>query len=357
MIKFYRTYNFPFKYNIPNYIDFHLNNVNKFKRYLKYLKRYLYIVLKKQKKLEVFEIDSNHNNILWINISAPSLGDSIMDLSSRALLTDKSLDLFTDIKNAHIFKQDFKFTNVFTEFSQVKNIKYDLVILDSYSSRSVMVKSKIAPRVPYVGMFGFFNGPEVNRTLFSFHQMNNLLGYIYKEKKINSIAKNSISISKNDVEKVKQIIPNKYIAIVIGGEWKHKTYESWNGVINQIDNKNNIALIGSENAKRYSRELVDEFPEINFFDFVGKLTFNQTVEVINNSEILLCCDGGLMHAANAVNANVVSLFARLNADILLTENCISFNLYDRYDVNNIPVTDIVNKYSKARDSIFKSKNH
>ena len=30
-------------------------------------------------------------------------------------------------------------------------------------------------------MFGFYNGPEVNRVLFSFHRMNSLLGYIKSE--------------------------------------------------------------------------------------------------------------------------------------------------------------------------------
>ena len=57
-----------------------------------------------------------------------------------------------------------------------------------------------------------------------------------------------------------------------------------------------------------------------------------------------------MHAANAVNANVVSLFARLTDDILLTKSCITYNLYDSYDVNNILVSDVVSKYNEAKNN-------
>jgi ADP-heptose:LPS heptosyltransferase len=184
--------------------------------------------------------------------------------------------------------------------------------------------------------------------------MNNLLGYIKDECEINEISKNYISISKKDEEIVKHLIPEKYIAIVLGGEWKYKTYKKWNDVIDKIiydDKKLNVVLIGSVNASRASKELLRNFPQCNFYDFVAKLSFNQTVEVIRHSEILLCSDGGLMHAANAVNANIVSLFARLTGEILLTNNSISHNLYDRYDVNNILVKDVLSKYHEAKNNL------
>ena len=52
---------------------------------------------------------SNHKEILWINISAPSLGDSLTDLSSRTMLSDRKVDLFTDKKNSDLYKDDFIF--------------------------------------------------------------------------------------------------------------------------------------------------------------------------------------------------------------------------------------------------------
>ena len=48
MFSFNKTYKLPFKYNIPNCIDFHVQTVNYFKRYLKYFKREMFILLNNQ---------------------------------------------------------------------------------------------------------------------------------------------------------------------------------------------------------------------------------------------------------------------------------------------------------------------
>jgi len=152
----------------------------------------------------------------------------LMDLSSRVMLKGRNVDLFTDKKNAHIYTDDHIFSNIYTKTEDIDSSEYDLVIIDSYSSRSIDVKSKIAPTTSFIGMFGYYNGPEVNRVLFSFHQMNHLLGYVRSEDEVNASAKASMSISKEDQEVVKQIsLPNNYIAIVLGGEWDYRTYNQW----------------------------------------------------------------------------------------------------------------------------------
>ena len=354
MFSFNRTFELPFKYSIPNSINLHIETVSYLKRYFKYLKRSLFLKLKNQKHLELFKITSIHKKILWINISAPSLGDSLMDLSSRVLLENRYIDLFTDSKNANLYLDDDFFSNIFTSTNDVNENNYDLVIIDSFSTRSVTVKPKVALNLNYVGMFGFFNGPEVNRTLFSFHQLNNLLEYQMSESEILKIAKNYISISKEDKELVRQLIPNNYISIVIGGEWKYKTYDKWLELIKKIIQSNqelNIILIGSINATKASNDLISNLPQCNLYDLVAKLTFNQTAEVIRNSDILICCDGGLMHAANALNTKVVALFAKLNPEILITESCISYNLYDDHTVNNLSVDDVFKKYIEASNNL------
>ena len=87
-------------------------------------------------------------------------------------------------------------------------------------------------------------------------------------------------------------------------------------------------------------------PLKNLFNCVDKFTFKQTAQIIKESQILLCCDGGLMHAANAVNTPIVSLFARLTPTMQLTENIVSFPLFNATDVNNISVKSILEEYSK-----------
>jgi heptosyltransferase-2 len=347
MNHFYRTYTPPFKYSVPNFISIHLKKVSLFKRALKFYRRYLYIVIKGQKNLEVFELLPKHKKILWINVSAVSLGDSLMDLSSRVFIKDREIHLFTDKKNSNLYQDDKYFSRVYTNLKDIGEFEYDIIILDSYSSRSVKIKSKVAPKTNYVGIYGYFNGPEVNRILFSFHQMNNLLGYVYSENAVIKNAKNSIFVSSKDKITVSNIIPEEYIAIALGGEWEYKTFKKWSKVIQKILQKDEdiyIIFLGSENAKKTGIKLLNEFSNYHLMNFTSRLSFNQTAEVIKQSKVFFCCDGGLMHAAAAVNANFIPLLARLPAEMLLTQDISNYKLYDINNVNNIKVKDMLINY-------------
>lgn len=351
MIEFNKTFLLPFKFDIPNYIDNFHQKESFLKLWIKFVKRKVYIYLKGQKSLEISNIFIGHKNILWINLSAPSLGDSLMDLSSRVLLSDKKIDLFTDIKNASLYKNDFIFSNVFTQLNEVLQNRYDLVIVDSYSTRSISIKAKIAPQTRFIGMFGYFNGPEVNRVLFSFHRMNQILSYKKTFQQINKMAKCSLTISIKDIEKIEKTnLPSCYIAIAIGGEWDYRTYKNWDKVINELINKNlnlKIVLIGSNNGHDEAELITKKFSNNNIFNCVSKFTFNQTAQIICQAKILLCCDGGLMHSANAVNTVIVSLFARLDRDMQLTDSNCAFSLFDKTDVNNISYKEVLKKFNEA----------
>ena len=351
MSSYKKTFTLPFKYDIPNYSQVFLAETSVFKRRLKHIKRYFYIILRRQNKHEVFNILPSHRKILWINLSAPSLGDSLMDLSSRIMLRGRKVDLFTDKKNKDLYQNDFIFTAIYTNINQVKNNKYDLIIIDSYSTRSIQIKADIAYETNFVGMFGYYNGPEVNRVLFSFHQMNNLLGYVKNEDELNTIAKTSISISRRDKRIIQNIkLPSKFIAFAIGGEWNYRTYKKWNFVIENLlsqDKDLNIILVGSDNAKETAKEIMRKFSSYKLYNYVSKFSFNQTTEIISRAQILLCCDGGLMHSANAVDTLTLTLFARLTEEMQLTKSNSSFSIFDKDNVNNITVEDILKKYNEA----------
>jgi ADP-heptose:LPS heptosyltransferase len=355
MLGFRKTYTLSFKHEIPNFIPVYLKQTSLIFRWFKYTKRQLFLRLKRQARLELDEIMPTHNYILWINISAPSLGDSLMDLSSRILLKERNIDLFTNKKNAGLYRSDKVFRNIYTSENKVNPSQYDLVVIDSYSTRSINIKAKIAPLIPFVGLYGYFNGPEVNRVLFSFHRLNQLLDYSYSKSEINAIARASIEISTADKVLIHQEnLPSNYITIAIGGEWAHRTYNNWRELIDKLIKKNseiNLVFVGSENAKESAQALTKSFPQDNIFNFVAKFTFSQTVQIIKGSNILLCCDGGLMHSANAVKTPIVPLFARLPPIILLTDPIKAFPLFDDTDVNNISAEDIVLKYLEAINSL------
>jgi len=348
MSTFEKTYKLPFKFDIPNLTSDFLNNRLLIKAWLKFFRRWLYLTIYGQRSLEVKKILPEHNRILWINLSAPSLGDSLMDLSSRVLIRNKTVDLFTDNKNSHIFEDDEVFSSVFTDKNDVESYKYDLVIIDSFSSRSVNVKFAIAPKTEYVAMFGFYNGPEVNRVLFSFHQMNNLLGYFKTEVEINKLAKSSIFISNYDNNLIKDLsLPDQYVSIALGGKWPHRTYDSWDRVIEhliKLDININIVLVGSNNAMGHAQKIKERFNNHNITDLVGKYSFKQSAEIINGATLLLCCDGGLMHAANSVETKIIAIFARLRPEMQLTDSIQFSSVYDEIDVNNIPYEKLISCY-------------
>ena len=351
MLGYKKTYSLPFKFLIPSYIDEFLKKRSITKSWFKYIRRYLYILFKRQQSLEILKISDKHNYILWINFSAPSLGDSLMDLSSRVLLTNRKVDLVTDKKNVNLYKNDLVFSSVYSDINDLVNKNYDLVIIDSYSTRSIKIKTKVAKLKPFFGMYGYFNGPEVNRVLFSFHQMNSFIGYIKTESEINNIAKSSLSISIDDQKLIKKLeLPINFIAIAIGGEWDYRTYKNWRKVIEILflkDKSLQIILLGSDNAKESEKEILEHFSTSHLVSYVSNLTFNQTGEIIRQANVLLCCDGGLMHAANALDTRIIPLFARLTADMQLTKSCRSLPLFDSTDVNNISVEDIILKYNEA----------
>jgi heptosyltransferase-2 len=351
MLGFKKTYLLPFKFEIPNYAHDFLAKQSLIKPLFKYIKRFLYISLKRQRQLEVSKILDKHQNILWLNFSAPSLGDSLMDLSSRILLSDRKIDLLTDKKNVLLYTHDTIFSSAYSRIDDVIKNSYDLVIVDSYSTRSIKIKNQSMPSTPFIGMYGYYNGPEVNRVLYSFHRINSLLGYIKSESEINRMAKSSISISIQDQAIIKKLtLSEEYITIALGGEWHYRSYKNWPQLIEKLlieNSKLNIVLIGSNNADRISKKILDRFSSYNILNCVDKFTFNQTAEIIKKAKLLICCDGGLMHAANAVGTKIIPLFARLEAEMQLTQSCESYSLYDPVDVSNILVEDIMRKYLEA----------
>ena len=351
MNNFKKTYTLPFKYKIPHYIEDFVKQKALLKSGVKYFKRYLFILLNGQRRLEVFSILPSHQNILWINLSAPSFGDSLMDLSSRELLKGKNIDLFTTDRITEIFKDDKRFNKIYSNIGLASKNSYSLVIVDSFSTRSIKAKFHIAPKVDFIGMYGYFNGPEVNRVLFSFHQMNHLLGYPKSESEINSSARSSMSISTSDKDIVNKInLPEKYIAVALGGEWGYRSYQNWSKVIENILKKNiylNIVLIGSGNAHAISKKIFLQFSNANISNCVDRYSFNQTAQIISQSDILICCDGGLMHAANSVNKTIIPLFARLTPEMQLTDCINAFPLFDDTNVNNITIEDVIEKYNEA----------
>ena len=103
--------------SVPSDIDRYLREeVISVRRMSKFFKRWLFLLITGQRFLlkEKFPLSQPNRKpkILWISLSAPSIGDSVTDLAGRCLLGDFEVDLFTHEKNHTLYLRDEFFGNV-----------------------------------------------------------------------------------------------------------------------------------------------------------------------------------------------------------------------------------------------------
>ncbi len=355
MFSFYRTYTTPFKASIPADLQTHFANTSNYKRFRRFFGRYLYKLIALRDNEELTHISKNHKKILWLHWTDPYLGDSLMDLSARVLLQGKQIDLLTQANVASIYKQDDIFDTVFTNPKLCSANRYDLIIIDGYRYRSLKIIRKYLSHFPYVSLHGYYGGHNFNRTLFSFFRINQLLSYPYKEQNIYNTAKPLLSINSKDKQIIECIkLSDNFITIAIGGREQNRIFNYWNKVIKIILAKKlvqKIVLIGTQNAIQESQIITNDYNK-NVINLVGKYTFIQTAQIIKKSKILLCCDGGLMHVANAVKTPIIALFSyHVKPDMRVVQANKNYILYDKDCVSNISANNILEKFSLLLDEI------
>lgn len=240
------------------------------------------------------------SRILWINLSAPSLGDCLMDLASISLLTRyHDVWLLTHPKNKELCDLIDGFQAVFDSVDEVNHsmINIDFIICDSFAPRVLAKKCSVGSSIPFVGLYGFVNGFEVHRTIFSYARMYELLEY----------SEPLVGISSAPL-KFERRAKASYMVLAVGGEWDFRTYRRWNKVLCKILNKGMACvLVGSINGVEESLVLSQEFTSVT--NLVGKTAISEVVSLIGNAQLFLGCDGGLWHIANSVGTPSVALFA------------------------------------------------
>lgn len=297
---------------------------------------------------ECVSIERKHRVILWINLAAPSLGDSLMDLSARVLLKDREVVLLTHPKNYPVYQNDPAFSAVFSDARQVVTqygrSGFDLVIVDSYSPRVLWNKIVIAPVSPFLGLYGYLNGFEVHRTYFAFARMMELLGL----DKIDEPMRPTITLPGN----VKDKQPEVDVCIAIGGEWSFRTYDHWRPVVSWLIAEGySASLVGSDNGVRSASEIIETEPKVR--STVGALSLPEVVLEIAKARVFIGADGGLWHIACAIPIPSVVLFADCqifddegNRTTRETRDIVCETLYHDTQVSNIHSDAVIEAFKK-----------
>ncbi len=282
----------------------------------KFTKRRAYMAWTGQSSLERESIPPTAQRILWINQTAPSLGDALMDTSARSLLRGRTVHLLTAEKNAALFQGDDVFERVFDNPDGPGTVHmecpYDLAIVDSFSPRTIAKKMYVCPDLPFVGLYGYLNGFEVHRTLFSYHRIAKLLGLRSQDLLGKRVIHHSLGRSTGTERVPAQDSPIR-IAIGIGGEWEFRTYKHWREVIDALIEavpSCEVTLLGSTNGRSEALFLGSEFSwSGQLRNCVASLSLEETCSELRRSHVYVGADGGLWHMASGCGIPTVALFA------------------------------------------------
>ena len=298
-------------------------------------------------------IEDYHQKILWINLAAPSLGDSLMDLAARTLLANRQITLLTHSKNATLYVNDDFFERVVASVSDIRLIlkseKFDLVICDSYSPRVLLKKAAATPGIPFVGIYGFLNGFEVHRTYYAFARMAELL----RLDRIDVPIRPVLSIPTKNFSHTE----NFDVCIAVGGEWPFRTYDHWLSVVRWMGRKGfKVSLVGSSNGCTQASEITKSEPHVR--STVGQLSLAEVIAEISRCQVFIGADGGLWHIACSIPTPSVVLFAdcqmfdksgtRVTRE---TKDMVCEVLYDDADVSNIPPATVISAFAKILDRL------
>ena len=317
----------------------------------KYLKRRLFTLLVPRMLglvPELNRIADDHSRILWINLSAPSIGDSLMDLSARVLLDGREVVLLTHPKNKSLFENDDCYSSVFSDYRELiakyGKSYFDLVICDSYSPRVLSKKLTVAPFVPFVGLYGYLNGFEVHRTYFAFARMRELLAL----NKIDEPIRPTLALH----GKLEKQTPEVDVCISVGGEWSFRTYDQWYEVVSWLIEKGySVSLVGSENGVCDAARISENHPSVR--STVGCLSLKEVCIEVAKAKVFIGADGGLWHIACAIPVPTVVLFADCqifdeegNRVTRETKDMVCETLYDDFKVANISNSLVIEAFER-----------
>ncbi|MCP3924797.1 MAG: glycosyltransferase family 9 protein [Desulfobacterales bacterium] len=335
-----------------------LNNIlkkSKFKVLRRFIRRFMNVAIKGQLKLELEYIKPEHKKILWVSLNMPQIGDSLMDLSSRVLLKDRKVDLFSKENVCSLFRYDDFFNRLISNEKELVDKRYDLIIIDIFKKKSIAFKSKYLKNNQYVSMGRYYDEGEFNRTLFSFCRMYTLLNIPVSYEEVTENANLMLSLPEKTFDSVDAIeeCNKSFITITTGGVHSFRIYNKWKEIVELIIKKYpkiNIVLVGSRNGVESALEISNLYPVT---DLTDKLTIFETAEVLRRSKLMICADGGLLHLTNSMGTPVIGLFAGgVFPEMRMSGLKNSKGLYSENNVSEISPEEIINEFKKTISNLM-----
>jgi hypothetical protein len=342
------TWTPPFPQTLPSSVELYAQQTSVWKAARRRALRSLNLRLHGQTPLLRTRIDPLvHRRVLWIHHGTPQVGDSLTDLAARELLKGRfeRIDLLTDAHLLPLYRSDEVFTQVAASAAELPG-PYDLILLHSASSRSIKDKLAHYRGVPFVHVYGFYTGPELNRTLFGYYRVAQLLGLGLAEQELERMACPSMRASAAEEAAVAQLdVPPGAIVMAIGGVRDWCTYQQWPQVLRGLHEAGvtrPVVLIGSDNGLAMRDQILAARTGMTLIDRLAQHTLGEVQALMRRSALVVCADGGLLHLAHTARVPVVTLFAGISEPrFRLTSANRTRWLYGANWVNDVPAADLV----------------
>lgn len=319
--------------------------------FFKRLKRDFSLFIFGQFRLLRREIPKKGARILWINRGMPQVGDALCDLSCRVLLDPKDyhVDLYSESAVCDLFRGDPFFKSVSDNINSFKSNHYDFVIIPGYSWESVKVKVLYLRSIPFFSIHKHFSGPEFNRIAFAYHAIS--LSLRIKNTKKNKLVETCPTFFnlKYDHAEIKR--KKNQIVIVVGGVDPVRIYSHWVEFIKQLfkDFKYlNIVLLGSDNGLETAGQIMQlESYSKRIKNLVAKTKLDEVFDILKESSVMICADGGLMHIGRAAKIPTLALFAgTIHPLMRFNRGDPVFAIHKKSSVSDIAPQMMMNAYKK-----------
>jgi heptosyltransferase-2 len=321
--------------------------------FFKRLKRDLSLLIFGQFKLSRQEMPKKGARILWINLGMPQIGDALCDLSCRVLLDPKDyhVDLYSESVICDLFKGDPYFKHVSDHISSFTPNHYDFVIMPGYSWKSVRVKVSHLRSVPFFSIYKHYSGLEFNRIVFAYHAL--FLSLQSKSARANKLIKTCPTFFnlKHDHTEIKR--KKNQIAIVLGGFVSERIYKQWPELIEKLlqEFKSiNIVLLGSSNGVAMAGEIMKtQSNHKRIKNLVTKTKLGAAFDVLKDSALMVCADGGLLNMGRAARIPTLALFSGdIHPLMRFNKNDPVFAFHARASVSDIDPSIVIDGFRKLR---------
>ena len=339
-----QRYTPPFQHELPGTMAAMLEKERlpqKLRENSKLLRRWFWLHLTGQARLLRDRLPPPPARLLWRSPSSNSIGDSVMELAGRALLGAYEVDLLADEFYADLYRSDRFLRRVITDPAAIDPSHYDFGLQDFFNTRSLRIKRRVCPRLPFASLQGFFWGADYNKILFSCYRIHHLLGYPCGTDELRPFLRPRLFLE-DEPSPWPRTCGHQRVALVIGGAHAARVYHKWPDVIRCLiaawptgQPLPEFAVLGSRNGQAYAGPVLAAFSPGQARSFVAALSLRATARLISDCDFFIGPDGGLMHCAVALSVPGVALFARSQPNLLLPPNTDMQTFYDASQVNNI----------------------